>query len=140
MAGHAEEMKRFWNARAREGAFFFVDSRPPYRSPDPERFWTTEDIVDYLLGGLGVELRSTDTALEIGCGLGRLTRVLAARARRVIALDISEEMLARARQHNPDLPNVEWLLGDGFPSPGSPTASSTRACRWLSSSTCPTPR
>jgi len=43
-----------------------------------------------------VELASTDTALEIGCGLGRITRVLAARAQRVLALDISEEMLARA--------------------------------------------
>jgi len=60
-----------------------------------------------------VELASTDTALEIGCGLGRITRVLAARAQRVLALDISEEMLARAREHNPELNNVEWILGDG---------------------------
>src|SRR5439155_18574367 len=100
------------DARGRDDAFFFVDSRQPYRSPDPERFWTGEEAVDYLLGGLGVQLRSTDEALEIGCGLGRITRVLAGRARSVVALDISEEMLARARHHNPDLHNVEWLRGD----------------------------
>jgi SAM-dependent methyltransferase len=113
MAGHAEDMRRYWDARAREDAFFFVDSRQPYGAPDPDRFWTGEDAVDYFLGGLGVELASTDTALEIGCGVGRITRVLAARAQRVLALDISEEMLSRARQHNPELHNVEWILGDG---------------------------
>ena len=32
---------------------------------------------------------------------------------RVVALDVSDEMLARARVHNPDLGNVEWVLGDG---------------------------
>jgi SAM-dependent methyltransferase len=103
MAGHAEDMRRYWDARAREDAFFFVDSRQPYRSSDPDAFWTGEETVDYFLGGLGVELASTDTALEIGCGVGRITRVLAARTDRVFALDISEEMLARAREHNPEL-------------------------------------
>jgi SAM-dependent methyltransferase len=113
MGAREERMRRFWNARAREDAFFFVDSRQPYRSPDPERFWTGEEAVDHLLGGLRVEFAGTERALEIGCGLGRITRVLATRARKVVALDISEEMLARAREHNPDLSNVEWLLGDG---------------------------
>jgi ubiquinone/menaquinone biosynthesis C-methylase UbiE len=31
----------------------------------------------------------------------------------VIALDVSDEMLARASSLNPDLVNVRWLLGDG---------------------------
>jgi SAM-dependent methyltransferase len=106
-------MRRYWDARAREDAFFFVDSRQTYRSHDPDGFWAVADAVDSLLEGLGVELRDTDTALEIGCGVGRITRVLAARAGRVVALDISAEMLARARGHNADLHNVEWLLGDG---------------------------
>ena len=52
--------------------------------------------------------------LDIGCGVGRLTRALAARCREVIALDVSDEMLARARANlNPELENVRWLLGDG---------------------------
>ena len=51
--------------------------------------------------------------LEIGCGVGRLTRGLAAKAGEVIALDVSAEMLARARDHNEELDNVTWLLGDG---------------------------
>src|SRR5205807_3677808 len=49
----------------------------------------------------------------IGCGVGRLTRVLARRAQSVRALDVSSAMLSDARRHNPGLTNVEWLLGDG---------------------------
>ena len=33
------EMRRFWNARAREDAFYFVDTRQPYRGPDHDGFW-----------------------------------------------------------------------------------------------------
>lgn len=112
-ARRAEEMKRFWNARAREDAFYFVDTRQAYRSPDRDRFWASADLVDHVLDGLEVRLRSTDTVLEIGCGLGRITRGLAARAGEVIALDVSDEMLARARELNPQLRRVRWILGDG---------------------------
>jgi SAM-dependent methyltransferase len=108
-----EEMRRFWNDRAREDAFYFVDSRQPYRSPRPEIFWDADALLDRLLGGLGVTLAATDAILEIGCGVGRITRVLADRAARVIALDVSDEMLTRARELNPELTNVSWILGDG---------------------------
>jgi peptidoglycan/LPS O-acetylase OafA/YrhL/SAM-dependent methyltransferase len=108
-----DEMRRFWNERAREDAFYFVDSRQPYKAADPERFWEAEALVDYLLGGLGVQLGRDDRVVEIGCGVGRITRVLAARAAEVLALDVSDEMLARARRHNPELANVRWMLGDG---------------------------
>ncbi|HEX3691399.1 MAG TPA: methyltransferase domain-containing protein [Solirubrobacteraceae bacterium] len=108
-----EGMRRFWNDRAREDAFYFVDTRQPYKAADPARFWDAEALVDHVLDGLGVRLAAGDAVVEIGCGLGRITRVLAARARSVVALDVSDEMLARARAHNPDLDNVEWVLGDG---------------------------
>jgi ubiquinone/menaquinone biosynthesis C-methylase UbiE len=51
--------------------------------------------------------------LDVGCGVGRLTRVLAERAAHVTGLDVSPEMLARAQEHHPQLGNVEWVLGDG---------------------------
>ena len=108
-----EEMRSFWNERAREDAFYFVDTRQPYRGTEPERFWDADELVEYLLGGLGVELAPTDVVLEIGCGLGRITRVLAGRSSAVLALDVSDEMLARAREHNAQLEQVRWILGDG---------------------------
>ena len=109
----AKDMRRFWNDRAREDAFYFVDTRQPYKATEPGRFWDAEQLVDYVLDGLGVTVGAGDTVVEIGCGLGRITRVLAARARSVMALDVSDEMLAQARVHNPDLGNVGWVLGDG---------------------------
>lgn len=107
------QMREFWNDRAREDAFYFVDTREPYGAPDLERFWQSAGTVRYLLDGLGVKLSRSDTVLEIGCGVGRITRELAAQAGHVIALDVSDEMLTRARQLNASLGNVEWLLGDG---------------------------
>lgn len=112
-AAAPEGMRAFWNARARENAFYFVDTRQDYRAPDPERFFDAAELLDYLLNGLGVALGGSERVLEIGCGLGRITRQLAERSATVIALDVSDEMLTRARQLNPELANVTWRLGDG---------------------------
>jgi SAM-dependent methyltransferase len=107
-------VERFWDERAREDAFYFVDNRMPYRGGEDERFWSGgEHAVSRMLDLLGVELLPTDVVVDIGCGIGRLTRALAARAGEVLALDVSSEMLARARQLNAHLANVRWLHGDG---------------------------
>lgn len=107
-------MRAFWDKRARENAYYYVDNRLDYRSPDMEQFWADgEGTVDDVLALLGATIRPSDTVVEIGCGVGRLTRVLAARAERVIAFDVSEDMLALAREHNEHLGNVEWQLGEG---------------------------
>ena len=107
-------MRRFWDLRAREDAFYFVDNRLRYRDPDLDEFWAGgREVMEFLDRDLGVRVRPSDTALDIGCGVGRITRVLAESAERVIALDVSPEMLERARQLHPDADNVEWLLGDG---------------------------
>jgi SAM-dependent methyltransferase len=115
-------MREFWDERAREDAFYFVDSRLDYRQPDLERFWAGgEEDLDRILGDLGLDLDPGAVVVEIGCGVGRLTRALAGRTSRVIALDVSEEMLHLAREHNPELDNVEWVLGDGRSLAGVPT-------------------
>jgi SAM-dependent methyltransferase len=115
MAGVQEaDMKRFWDSKAQEDAFYFVDSRQAYRNTDMEQFWSAGEAgLDYALELVDAKVGPADTVVEIGCGVGRLTRVLARRARRVLAIDISEEMLARARELNPELDNVDWLQGDG---------------------------
>jgi len=107
-------MRETWDRFARKDAFYFVDSRLDYGRPDTERFWAggREDL-DQLLGVLDVALQPADRVVEIGCGLGRLTREIAARATDVRALDISPEMIERAKELNPQLENVEWIVGDG---------------------------
>lgn len=107
-------MRRFWDERASEDAFYFVDNRLEYRHPDLDAFWEggREDL-DRILTRLGVSIEAGDRVVEIGCGVGRLTRVLASRASHIRAIDVSGRMLALAREHNPALDNVEWIQGDG---------------------------
>src|SRR2546423_326280 len=107
-------MARFWAARAREDAWYYVDNRLVYRNPDPERFWADgRRDLDLLLALAGAEIRPGDVVVEIGCGLGRLTRVLAEQAAHVHAVDVSAEMLRRAQELSPGLANVTWLAGRG---------------------------
>lgn len=107
-------MERFWDARAREDPFWFVDSRLRYGAPDEEAFWAEgERSLECLLDGLGVHPRADQIVVDIGCGLGRLTRPLAERTAHVYAIDVSGEMLSEARRLNPQLQNVEWIHGDG---------------------------
>lgn len=107
-------MKDFWDERASEDPFFFVDNRRAYRDTELEAFWAGgEESIDVALGRVGAAVIPDDEIVEIGCGVGRLTRVLAARGRSVRAVDVSERMLARAQELNPQLVNVEWHLGDG---------------------------
>jgi SAM-dependent methyltransferase len=104
----------FWDERAEDDAFFAVDSRLEYGNPDLDRFWAegAKDL-ERLLSVLEVDLSGGEAVVEIGCGVGRMTRVLAARAASVRALDVSERMLEIARRCNPELDNVDWILGDG---------------------------
>jgi SAM-dependent methyltransferase len=121
----SDRQRRFWDARAREAAFFFVDDRVDYRDPDLAAFWAQgERDLDALLGALDVDIGADEQLVEIGCGVGRLTRVLARRAAHVNALDVSAEMLAQARRHNAGLENVTWIESDGESLAPVPDASS----------------
>lgn len=107
-------MREFWNQRAREEAYFFVDDRRVYRDFELGHFWSEgERDLDRLLGALDVRIAPADVVLEIGCGVGRLTRVIAHRARLVRALDVSSVMIDLARRHHGGLDNIEWIVGDG---------------------------
>lgn len=55
---------------------------------------------------------SDGTAVEIGCGAGRLTKHLAAHFRQVHALDVSEDMIEYARKHIQQN-SVRFTLVDG---------------------------
>jgi 2-polyprenyl-3-methyl-5-hydroxy-6-metoxy-1,4-benzoquinol methylase len=61
--------------------------------------------LDALARALGRPLR---TALEIGCGTGRLTPTVAAHTERVLAVDMTEEMLVEARAACAGLGNVAF--------------------------------
>lgn len=107
-------MGRFWDSRAAEDPFYFIDNRLQYRNPDLDRFWQEgERDLGQFLASVAESLSTEDDVLEIGCGVGRLTRAIAPQVRSVCALDVSERMLELARHHNSHLENVTWIQGDG---------------------------
>lgn len=58
------------------------------------------------------EIRSTDLVLEIGPGLGSLTRYLAIAAREVVAVELDEKLLPPLRAVLAPYPNVRLIHGD----------------------------
>jgi ubiquinone/menaquinone biosynthesis C-methylase UbiE len=58
-----------------------------------------------------VHFTGDERALDIGAGAGALAFAIASRVREVVAVEIDEELAARARADAPD--NVEVLVGDG---------------------------
>lgn len=51
-----------------------------------------------------------DTALEVGCGIGRLMKPMSERFDRVIGLDFSSRMLESSKHYLKDFPNTETRL------------------------------
>jgi ubiquinone/menaquinone biosynthesis C-methylase UbiE len=54
-----------------------------------------------------------DAVLDLGCGIGRVTRYVAPLCREIWAVDVSETMLGFARERLSELRNVRFLLGRG---------------------------
>ncbi len=110
----AAHMAEFWNARARENANYFVDNRLDYNAGDEAQLWREgEADLMRMLGSVGARLEPQDTVLDVGCGVGRLTRALAGRAEHVHGIDVSAEMLTRASANLAGVANVTLHQGDG---------------------------
>jgi len=114
-----ERMQAYWDERARLNAAWYVDTSLSFDNPDMDRFFADgERIVAHVLQG--IRDPGSGVALEIGCGLGRLCRALATRFDRVIGVDISPEMIARAREL---VPECEFKVNDGADLEDVPRAS-----------------
>ncbi len=105
-----EAMRRDWDTRARENARYYVAPRKKNWTDD-EFFRSGErdvqehvllDLLNICQGRKPAEMR----VLEIGCGAGRLLRALAGVFGRVDGVDVSGEMIAKARQALRDFANA----------------------------------
>jgi SAM-dependent methyltransferase len=116
-------MRSYWDEGARRNALWYVDTSLDYNEPDLDRFFETgRTIVAEALRDAPVEPPGHDLAVEIGSGLGRVSKALAERFDRVIGVDISSEMLKRAQELVQDR-KVEFVLGDGVSLSGVESAS-----------------
>jgi len=108
-------MRDFWDAKARENALYFVNNELDFSDPDEARFWASGlEVLETLLGLFDLSIRPTDRVVEIGCGVGRITRPLAQRANQVTGVDVSPEMLRQCESALGDLRNVELIRGNGY--------------------------
>jgi ubiquinone/menaquinone biosynthesis C-methylase UbiE len=93
-----EASRQFWDEKARENPYWYVSSAGPYEGRNLAEFWASgPKIWNDLKSASGYEPKRTDAVVEIGCGVGRLTRAIAPEVDKVFAFDLSAEMLAIAR-------------------------------------------
>jgi ubiquinone/menaquinone biosynthesis C-methylase UbiE len=52
--------------------------------------------------------------LEIGCGTGRFSRMLARRAEKVLAIDLSPQMICLTQKHSTLHKNIEFVVADAM--------------------------
>lgn len=97
MARPLDEIRSFWDARA--AAYDATD--------DAARMWRhiATNVVCQR-----TEARGTDRVVDLGCGTGNVARTLAPHVERVIAVDCSPAMLARAQDGAPD--GITWVEAD----------------------------
>jgi ubiquinone/menaquinone biosynthesis C-methylase UbiE len=93
-----EASQQFWDEKARENPYWYVSSAGPYEGRNLAEFWASgPKIWNDLKSAAGYLPKNTDIVVEIGCGVGRLTRAIAPEVGHVFAFDLSAEMLAIAR-------------------------------------------
>ena len=111
------KMREDWDARARENACYYVNTASEQWSEE-EFFRSGEqtvkeeiltDMINICQGKAPGEMR----VLEIGCGVGRVTRALAKLFGEVHGVDVSGEMIARAGQFLRDMPNAHVHQNNG---------------------------
>jgi ubiquinone/menaquinone biosynthesis C-methylase UbiE len=97
-----------WDQAACENATFNILTDPNHK--DGWEFFAHGQVeIDRAMERLDglVECRK-GRALDFGCGIGRLTQALASHFKRANGVDVSEEMVSRARSHNGSPGRVEY--------------------------------
>jgi SAM-dependent methyltransferase len=112
-----ERMRREWDERARKNARYYVDTSRTDWS-DQEFFAAGENAIaeDVLTDTINIYQGKDPGAmrvLEIGCGAGRLTWGLSKIFGEVHAVDVSGEMVSRARLALAGRPNVHIYQNNG---------------------------
>src|SRR5579872_1435896 len=118
-------MRDDWNARAREDASYYVAFGRRQQN-DADFLATATEVINILeseLRRVPPPQRSMWKALEIGCGPGRLMRPMSRHFAEIHGVDVSDEMIALARERLRDTPNAHLHLTDGATLPEFPDES-----------------
>lgn len=113
-----DQHRKQWESLGSSDPYWAVLTRPGMKGGkwDKEEFFQTGDQeiqrAEKKMSSLGIQLKR-GTALDYGCGVGRLSRALASRFENVIGMDISETMLKEARTVNASFPNLSFIGNNG---------------------------
>jgi ubiquinone/menaquinone biosynthesis C-methylase UbiE len=114
---YTKQMAEEWNKRAEVNALRYIDGK--------QKKW---DSNSFFVAGEEFVLKEIDpfiqqyikqpehkTALDIGCGVGRIARAFSSRFGRVIGVDVSEKMIELAKSFHQDkqYKNITFLNNDG---------------------------
>ncbi len=117
LASLARKMRSDWDRRAREDALHYVNTGQ--ERWDEDAFFATGEanVQDQILSEMTEICQGREPAgmrvLEIGCGVGRMTRALAAVFGEVHGVDVSPEMVRRARKYLQSTSNVHVHCNSG---------------------------
>jgi len=113
MTKQQQKMRAFWNRKARENASFYIATWRGYNRRDLNEFFLSADEAREFLRVANYVPRPDHRMLEIGCGIGRMTSGFAQLVSEVYGIDVSEQMIERAKTHLTHLPNVHLNVNDG---------------------------
>jgi len=105
MTDFLEESRSLWDAHARRDPLWAILSDPDKKGGkwDVRRFFQTAvgeiSLIFYQLRSSGIE-PGRGSALDFGCGVGRLTQALAWHFDRVVGVDVSPAMIGAAEKLN----------------------------------------
>ncbi len=112
-----DKMRTEWDERARENARYYIATANTEWADEAYFQSGRENIYHEVLTDMGNVAQGMEpkamTVLEIGCGSGRLTRALAENFGTVYAVDISGEMIERAKESLRAFPNANVFQNNG---------------------------
>jgi SAM-dependent methyltransferase len=105
-----------WEAFAQDNAEYYICTEGRYSRPvnRDEFFASGRGDVERILGDVGSRLQQSRHALEVGCGVGRLTIPMAEHFERVTAVDVAPTMLVKLAENAArfDVQNITPCLAD----------------------------
>jgi ubiquinone/menaquinone biosynthesis C-methylase UbiE len=106
-----EKMRAEWNARAQKSFMQYTSGTQTEKEEDYVK--SAERDAATILKYLGGADTKTWKALDVGCGVGRISQVLAPRFSEIHGVDVSDEMLKLAQERHAALPHVHFHRIEG---------------------------
>lgn len=116
--GSLRDLQRSWEGLAQADPLWAICTDPARRNRKwrKDEFFATGDdeirTVMECLGSLHLDADRNAPALEFGCGVGRLTRAMAAYFPECWGVDISRTMVRLAAEFNHDVPQCRFVLNE----------------------------